>query len=64
MNKWEVRGANINGEPVVLCYGESEESFPTAEERKVLRAHGYKIYVDGKVYKEPETEKGKKTTRK
>jgi len=55
--KWEVRGTNINGEKAVLSFGESEASFPSARMRKVLRGDGHKVYVDGKIYKEPETAK-------
>lgn len=55
--KWEVRGININGEKATLSFGESEASFPSAKQRKILRNDGYKIYVDGKIYKEPETTK-------
>lgn len=59
---WEVRGLNIYNEPAVLSHGESEESFPDVEMREALRAAGHKIYVDAKVYKEPEveTKKGRK----
>lgn len=52
--KWEVRGRNIYGEPAVLCWGTEEKGFPDARAQKVLRADGHKIYVDGKLYKEPE----------
>lgn len=54
---WEVRGKNPEGEPAVLNWGSSEGSFPDARARKVLRADGHKIYVDGKLYKEPENKK-------
>lgn len=46
MKTWEVRR-----DGVVVCWG-SAESFPSAKERKTLRAHGHKIFVDGKLYKE------------
>ena len=52
MEKWEVRGTNIDGEKAVLSWGTSEDSFPSARERKVLRADGYKIYVDGALCKD------------
>ena len=57
--RWEVRGVNIDGEKAVLSWGESEGSFPSEQERKVLRGDGYKIYLEGKLFKEPDT-KGKK----
>ena len=46
MSIWEVRR-----DGVVISWGPME-SFPTAKERKVFRGDGYKIYVDGKLYKE------------
>lgn len=41
---WEVRK---NGE--VFEHG-SEETFPNAEKRKLIREGGYEIYLNGKVY--------------
>ena len=43
---WEVRR---DGEP--LAYG-PKATMLTAEERKIMRAAGLKIYVEGKIYKE------------
>ena len=47
MIKWEVRRDNET-----LSWGTSEASFPDAKARKMFRSDGYKIYVDGKLYKE------------
>ena len=47
MSLWEVRR-----DGAVVSWGASAESFPNSKERKILRAHGHKIYVDGKPYKE------------
>lgn len=46
MKTWEVRR-----DGVTLAWG-PEETFPSPKERKVFRSHGYKIFVDGKLYKE------------
>ena len=46
MSIWEVRR-----DGVVVSWGPAE-TFPTAKERKALRAAGHKIYVDGNLYKE------------
>lgn len=46
MQLWEVRR-----DGVVVSWGPAA-SFPSAKERKLLRASGHKIYVDGKLYKE------------
>lgn len=54
---WEVKGKNEEGETVVLNWGTQEKGFPDPDLRKILRSHGHKIYVDGKLYKEPETKK-------
>lgn len=43
---WEVRR---DGEP--LAYG-PKATMLTAEERKIMRAAGLKIYVEGKLYRE------------
>lgn len=52
MNKWEVKrdGVTVN-------WGTEEKGFPDARTRKILRADGHKIYVDGQLYKEPESKK-------
>lgn len=55
--KWEVRGFNICREPAVLSWGETEMSFPDLRARKILRADGYKIYVDGKLFTEPDNKR-------
>ena len=47
MTKWEIKRDNET-----LSWGTSEASFPNAKERKMFRADGYKIYVDGKLYKD------------
>lgn len=47
MAKWEVKK---DGE--TKCYGDSLESLPTADVLANLRGCGYKIFVDGKLYKE------------
>lgn len=44
---WEVRR-----DGVPLAYG-SKVSLPTAPERKALRDGGHKVYVEGKIFKEP-----------
>ena len=41
---WEVRKDDI-----VYEHG-PEETFPNADRRKMLRAGGYEIYLNGKVY--------------
>ena len=41
---WEVRKDGI-----VFEHG-PEETFPNAERRKILRAGGYEVYLNGKVY--------------
>lgn len=46
MGTWEVRRDNV-----VVCWGPAE-TFPDARARKILRADGHKIYVDGKLFKE------------
>ena len=46
MEKWVVIK---DGE--VKCYGTSQKTFPSEDIIKTLRAAGYKIYVDGKLYK-------------
>lgn len=43
---WEVRR-----DGVPLCGG-SKATFPCAEERKLLRNGGMKLYVEGKLFKE------------
>lgn len=57
--KWEVKGFNIYREPAVLSWGEYELSFPDLRARKILRADGYKIYVDGKLFTEPDNKKNR-----
>lgn len=57
INKWEVRGRNEDGETVVLNWGTSEKSFPEVGMRKILRSHGHKIYVNGKLFEEPKSVK-------
>lgn len=47
MTKWEIKRDNET-----LSWGTSEASFPNAKERKMFRTDGYKIYVDGKLYKD------------
>jgi hypothetical protein len=44
---WEVRR-----DGVPLAYG-PKASFPTESERKALRDGGHKVYVEGKIFKEP-----------
>lgn len=46
MKTWEIRR-----EGDVVALGPAE-TMPNAAERKRFRADGYKIYVDGKLYKE------------
>lgn len=46
MKKWEVRRDNE-----VIAWGPAD-TMPTPAERKRFRADGYKIYVDGKLYKD------------
>lgn len=46
MKTWEIKR---DGE--VLNWG-PPETFPDAKARKMFRADGYKIYVDGKLYKD------------
>ena len=46
MTQWEVRR-----EGVTIACG-SSKTFPTSIERKILKDAGYKIYVDGKLFKE------------
>ena len=48
---WEVRGFNINGDSAPLSCGPAE-TVPDAKQRKMYRAHGYKLYIDGKLAKE------------
>lgn len=48
---WEVRGFNVNGDSAPLSCG-PPETIPDAKQRKILRAHGYKLYIDGKPAKE------------
>lgn len=43
---WEVRR---NGVPLA---GGSKATMPSAEERKLLRNGGLKLYVEGKLYRE------------
>ena len=43
---WEVKRA---GE--VIAWGESEKSQPTAQELRMFREDGYKVFVDGKEVK-------------
>ena len=45
MTKWEIKRDNET-----LSWGTTEASFPDAKARKMFRADGYKIYVDGKLY--------------
>lgn len=37
----------------VKCYGDSMQSFPSDDLVKTLRSGGYKIFLDGRLYKEP-----------
>lgn len=46
MNTWEIRRDNV-----VLAHGPAE-TFPDARARKMFRNDGYKIFVDGKLYKD------------
>ena len=46
MEKWIV---TKDGEP--KCYGTSEKTFPSEELIAKLRGCGYKVFVDGKLYK-------------
>lgn len=46
MTKWEIKRDNET-----LSWG-PEATFPDAKARKMFRADGYKIYVDGKLYKD------------
>lgn len=48
---WEVRGYNVNGDSTPLSCG-PPETVPDAKQRKMFRAHGYKLYIDGKLAKE------------
>ena len=41
----------VKRDGVVIAHG-PKDTFPSAEERTVIRSGGYKIYVDGKIYKE------------
>ena len=36
----------------VKCYGDSMQSFPSDDLIAALRVAGYKIFLDGKLYKE------------
>lgn len=45
-NYWEVRR-----DGVPLCGG-PKSTFPHAEERRLLRSGGLKIYVEGKLFRE------------
>lgn len=36
----------------VKCYGDSMQSFPSDDLVKTLRGGGYKIFLDGRLYKE------------
>lgn len=47
MASWEVKK---DGE--TKCYGDTIKSMPDDRMISILRAGGYKIYVDGKLYKE------------
>ena len=49
--KWMVRGNSLQEDNGVLSCGPAE-TMPDAKQRKMLRAAGYKIYVDGKLSKE------------
>lgn len=55
MAKWEVKK---DGE--TKCYGDSLESLPTADVLANLRSYGYKVFVDGKLYKEQKKGRGSK----
>lgn len=46
MDKWEIRRS---GE--VIAWG-PENTFPSLRERKMFRADGYSVYVDGKVFRD------------
>jgi len=45
-----------------VMYTECESCIPSVEDIKVIKAAGYKVYLDGKVYKT--TEKTSKTSKK
>ena len=47
MSKW-----SIMKDGDVKCYGDSMQSFPNDDLVKMLRGGGYKIYLDGRLYKE------------
>lgn len=49
MNKIECRK-----DGVVKCVYYGEETLPNAEVLKALKASGYKLYKDGKIYKPAE----------
>ena len=46
MNKWEVKK---DGE--TKCHGDSLQTFPKDDVLATLCSCGYKIYIDGKLYK-------------
>ena len=47
MHRWEVKK-----DSETKCYGDSLESLPTDDVLATLRSCGYKVFVDGKLYKE------------
>lgn len=63
MEKWQVRGMLPHGEYGGLAGG-PEGSFPTESQRKSMREAGLKIYVDGKLYKEPDSKSKATRTKK
>lgn len=52
MEKWII---TKDGE--AKCYGTSEKTFPSEDLIKKLRGGGYKVFVDGKLYKGKEGKK-------
>lgn len=63
MKEWEVHGWRPDGEFGPLAGG-PESTFPSIDQRKSMRSAGCKIYVDGKLYKEAETEPKNTRTKK
>lgn len=52
MEKWII---TKDGEP--KCYGTSEKTFPSLDLITKLRNSGYKVFVDGKLYKQKDGKK-------
>ena len=41
-----------DGKPMLTCYIENQKDLPSREIRDSMRAAGYKLYLDGKIFKE------------